>query len=183
MRRLNLGSGKDIRDGWVNLDSARLPGVNVVHDIEKLPLPLVNDEFDEILCQDILEHIEYIPVLKDLHRILKSGGKLEIRVPHFTSKNNFIDPTHKKRFSIYTFEMFIKNSPYAKAKEHDYYFDFHFSRISSVKITFDHSSRWFFYNRQVEPLVNLNATTKFLYESTGWCYYFPAQNIIVELVK
>lgn len=166
------------------MDSAKLPGVNVVHDIEKLPLPFGDEEFDEILCQDILEHLQdYVPTLKELHRILKKGGKLTIRVPHFTSKNNFIDPTHQKRFSIYTFEMFVKNSPYAKAKERDYYFDFHFSRLASVKITFDHSSRWFFYNRLIEPLVNLNKTARFLYESTGICYDFPAQNIVAELIK
>ena len=85
MKKLNLGSGKDIKQGWVNLDSAKLPGVDVVHDIEKLPLPFKDSEFDEILCQDVLEHIEYIPILKDIHRILKMGGKLKIRVPHFTN--------------------------------------------------------------------------------------------------
>ena len=183
MAKLNLGSGKDIKEGWVNLDSANLPGVDVVHDIEKLPLPFGSGEFEGILCQDILEHMEYVPILKDLHRILKPGGKLIIRVPHFTSKNNFIDPTHKKRFSIYTFEMFVKDSPHAKAKERDYYFDFHFSKLNSVKITFDHSARWFFYNRLVESLVNLSTTTKFIYESTGLAYDFPAQNIIIELIK
>jgi len=183
MKKLNLGSGKDIKDGWVNLDSAKLPGVDIVHDIEKLPLPFGDNEFDEILCQDILEHIEYIPVLKDIHRILKKGSKLTIRVPHFTSKGNFIDPTHKKRFSIYAFEMFCKNSPASKSKERDYYFGFHFDRVVSAKITFDHSSRWFLYNRLIEPLVNLNKTTRFLYESTGWCYEFPAQNIEIELIK
>lgn len=182
MKKLNLGSGRDIKDGWINLDSAKLPGVDIVHDIENLPLPFKNDEFDEILCQDILEHIEYIPILKDLHRILKPGGKLRIRVPHFTSKLNYTDPTHKKRFSIYTFEMFA-NSKFAKSKEREYYFDFRFNRVSSVKIIFDNSSRWFFYNRIMKPLVNLNKTTKFLYESTGWCYSFPAQNIEVEIVK
>ena len=183
MAKLNLGSGRDTKEDWINLDSARLPGVDIVHNIEKLPLPFRNEELDEILCQDILEHIEYIPTLKDLHRILKPGGKLTIRVPHFTSKNNFVDPTHKKRFSIYTFEMFVKDSPHAKSKERDYYFDFHFSKLNSVKIIFDHSSRWFFYNRLVEPLVNLNSTTKFIYESTGLAYDFPAQNIIIELIK
>ena len=183
MKKLNLGSGKDIKKGWVNLDSANLPGVDVVHDIEKLPLPFANEEFDEILCQDVLEHTEYLPILKDIHRILKPGGKLAIRVPHFTSKNNFIDPTHKKRFSIYTFEMFAKNSSYAKSKERGYYFDFHFDHVQSARITFDHSSRWFIYNRLMEPIVNLNKTTKFLFESTGWCYSFPAQNIELELIK
>ena len=171
MKKLNLGSGKDIKDGWINLDSVKLPGVDVVHDIEKLLLPFANEEVDEILCQDILEHIEYIPVLKDIHRILKVEGKLKIRVPHFTSKGNFIDPTHKKRFSIYTFEMFCRNSPVSKSKERDYYFGFHFDRVASVKITFDRSSRWLIYNRLMEWLVNLNRTTRFLYESTGGYFY------------
>ncbi|OGF73230.1 hypothetical protein A3E06_03440 [Candidatus Giovannonibacteria bacterium RIFCSPHIGHO2_12_FULL_44_42] len=183
MKKLNLGSGKDIKAGWVNLDSAKLPGVDVVHNIEKLPLPFKDSEFDEILCQDVLEHIEYILVLKDMHRILKTGGKLKIRVPHFTSKNNYIDPTHKKRFSIYTFEMFCRNSPHSKTKERDYYFDFNFDCVKSSRIFFDHSSRWLIYNRPMEWLVNLNKTTRFLYESTGWCYSFPAQNIEVELIK
>ena len=183
MKKLNLGSGKDIKKGWINLDSASLPGVDVVHNIEKLPLPFSNEEFDEILCNDVLEHVEYIPILKDLHRILKTGGKISIRVPHFTSKNNYTDPTHVKRFSIYTFDMFARNAANSKSREREYYFNFRFERVESVKISFDRSSRWLFYNRLMEPIANLNKTTRFLYESTGWCYSFPAQNIEIELTK
>jgi len=32
--RLNLGYDRDIRDGWQNIDSAALPGVDVVVDLE-----------------------------------------------------------------------------------------------------------------------------------------------------
>ncbi len=46
--------------GWENLDLANLPGVEIVHDIEKLPLPFGDAEFDVICCDNILEHIEYI---------------------------------------------------------------------------------------------------------------------------
>lgn len=42
--------------------------------------------------------------MKELYRILKINGVVEIRVPHFTSKNNFIDPTHKKLFSFQLFD-------------------------------------------------------------------------------
>ena len=75
-KKLNLGCGTDIRTGWINLDKFGLPGVDVCHDIQELPLPFDDASFDEILCKDILEHVEYIPLLGDLHRILKHGGIL-----------------------------------------------------------------------------------------------------------
>ena len=179
MKKLNLGCGKKIKDGWVNLDIANLPGVDVVHDITKLPLPFGDNEFDEVLCEDILEHVDYIPVLKDIHRILKPGGKVTIRVPHFTSKNNYIDPTHRHRFSIKTFGFFVDNPDYKR----DYYFDFAFSKINSAEISFERSSRFFFYNRFVAPIVNRNPKSQYRYESSGWSRLFPAENIIVELIK
>ncbi len=180
-KKLNLGCGRDIKEGWINLDSANIPGVDVVHDIEKLPLPFHDEEFNEILAQDILEHVEYIPVLKDIHRILKNGGLLTIRVPHFTSKNNFIDPTHKKRFSINTFDFFVRTTKLGEKRE--YYFDFMFSEITSRHITFERSSRIFFYNRIIEPLVNHSLKTQQWYESSMLSRLFPAENIIIILVK
>ena len=111
MNKLNLGCGENIKEGWVNLDSAALPGVDVTHDIEKIPFPFKDGEFDEILCRDVLEHVEYIPTLRELHRILKPGGVLRIQVPHFTSRNNFVDPTHRRMFSISTFDFFAAGTP------------------------------------------------------------------------
>jgi hypothetical protein len=34
-KRLHPGCGKDIRAGWVNLDARRLPGVDVVADVDR----------------------------------------------------------------------------------------------------------------------------------------------------
>lgn len=48
---LNLGCGTDIRSGWVNLDSAELPGVDVVHDLDRLPLPFEEGRFSLIECR------------------------------------------------------------------------------------------------------------------------------------
>ena len=39
MKKLNLGCGNDIRQGYINLDVAELDGVDVVWDVNKLPLP------------------------------------------------------------------------------------------------------------------------------------------------
>lgn len=177
MNKLNLGCGHDVRNGWINLDSSELPNVDVVHNIEKLPLPFENDSFDQILAKDILEHVEYTDVLRDLHRILRKGGTLTIQVPHFTSVDNYIDPTHKKRFSVQTFEFFLHDAPHCR----NYYFDFSFERIQSISIDFQKGI--FFYNYLVEAMVNVSDRSRRIYERTGISRIFPAQNILITLVK
>src|SRR5919109_476542 len=69
--RLNLGCGHDIREGYVNVDAAPLPGVDVVHDLNRLPLPFADERFDEVNCKDVLEHVDYIPLLREIHRLLR----------------------------------------------------------------------------------------------------------------
>lgn len=177
IKKLNLGCGRNIKHGWINLDSAALDGVDVIHNIEYLPLPFKDEEFDLIRCDNILEHVNYIPVLQDLYRILKPNGQLEIRVPHFTSRNNYVDPTHRNSFSISTFDFFVKNQT-----DNDYYFDFHFSKITCRKIKFLKKGI-FWFNRIIEPLVNLSSKSQIFYERSFLQSLFPANDIIVELIK
>lgn len=54
--RLNLGCGRDIREGWVNSDFIQGPGVDVVADLEKR-LPWDDNTFYEILISHTLEHL------------------------------------------------------------------------------------------------------------------------------
>jgi SAM-dependent methyltransferase len=176
-RRLNLGCGTDIRAGWVNLDRAALPGVDVVHDLDVLPLPFADGAFAHICAKDVLEHVDYIPLLREIHRVLRPNGTLEIQVPHFTSADNYIDPTHVRRFSIRTFDFFIAGSATAR----DYYFDFSFSRITYRHVTFLRGP--LVWNHLVEPLVNAHGTLQKYYELTFMSRMFPAQNIRVTLVK
>lgn len=177
LTRLNLGCGRDIQKDWINLDLANLPGVDVVHDLSRLPLPFQDGQFDHILAKDILEHVDYIPLLKDLYRILKVGGDLLIQVPHFTSADNYVDPTHKNKFSIRTFDFFSSNSDFGR----EYYFDFCFKSVAWKHVGFSRSP--LFYNRLVERFVNLSRRTQKYYELTFLCALFPAQNIRVRLVK
>jgi len=179
--KLNIGCGNNILPGWVNLDISALPGVDVACDIEKLPLPFPDEYFDEILCQDVLEHVDYIPVLRDIHRIMKKGGALTIRVPHFTCKHNFMDPTHKKMFSINTFNFFVKDS--FEQHGRGYYFDFAFSSCREAKIIFEHNSIVFLFNPIFEKLFNISPLMQKIYESTSLSRLFPACNILVTLIK
>jgi ubiquinone/menaquinone biosynthesis C-methylase UbiE len=177
LSKLNLGCGNDIKKGFINLDSAHLPGVDIVHDLKK-PLPFKDAQFDLILCRNILEHIDdYISVLKECFRVLKKNGQIHIEVPHFTSRINYIDPTHKKMFSIRTFEFFVKDSAFRR----NYYFDFAFSKLTYRKICFEKGI--FFYDYLVELIVNAHFSLMNLYEATFLSRLFPAYYIIIELEK
>ena len=177
MKKLNLGCGTDIKGGWTNLDITDLPGVDVVDDVNNIPLPFEDESFDHILAQDILEHIEYIPLLKDLFRMLRPGGTIQIRVPHFTSRYNFNDPTHKKMFSSKTFDFFVSGASYGR----DYYFDFHFSENLATKIRFEKGI--YLYNYLMEPFVNISRQTRTVYEATFLSRIFPAGMMEVTLKK
>src|ERR1700722_966941 len=131
MEALNLGCGDDIRTGWVNLDCAALPGVDIVHDLNDLPLPIDDATFYYVLCQDVLEHVEYPKLLREIWRILKPGGTVHIRVPHFTSPHAYTDPTHKNLFALDTFAFFV-NSDNAR----NYYYDFSFAQMKNLSIRF-----------------------------------------------
>lgn len=82
--RLNLGCGGDVREGFLNLDlHSNAPGVTR-GDVRKLDLAFQEGSVDEIVAQDILEHMshrEVHDVLAMWCRLLKPGGTIEIRVP------------------------------------------------------------------------------------------------------
>ena len=177
--KLNLGSGTDIRPGYVNLDIAPLPGVDVVHDLAELPLPFETGSFDEVLCKDVLEHLDYAPVLRELHRVLRRGGRLVVEAPHFTSPAVYIDPTHRSAFSVETLSFFCRESPFASRS---YYFDFRFERVESARIVF-HRYRWQPWNYVVEPLVNSSPAIQRFYEETAFARLFPAANVRVVIVR
>lgn len=123
----------------------------------------------------MLEHIDYVPVLGEFHRVLKPGGSLTIEVPHFTSKDAYNDPTHTRLFGVNTFRYFVAEHPRC------YYFDFHFSRIAMVHISFD-KRPGYFYNYALEPIVNAGARTRNFYEGSP-LRVFPAANIVTILIK
>jgi ubiquinone/menaquinone biosynthesis C-methylase UbiE len=175
MKRLNLGCGMDAKKGYVNVDIAKLPRVDIVHDLNKIPWPFKTNEFDEILCKHVLEHLDKIDrAMKELLRILKPGGKLKILVPHFTGKTAFTDPTHKHFFSSETFDYFLKSN---RTENRFHYFDFAFGKLINKRIIFGKKyAKW---NYLIEYIANRWPN---LYEETP-LRAFPAIELYVELIK
>jgi SAM-dependent methyltransferase len=48
--------------------------------------------------------------MKEIHRILKPNGKLVIRSPYFVTPNAYTDLTHKRFFTIHSFDYFDKST-------------------------------------------------------------------------
>jgi SAM-dependent methyltransferase len=96
--RLNVGCGRNIMPGWLNLDSADLPGVDLRADLEecaRVPIPLADNSVDEFLLSHVIEHIRgALPLMQELHRIAKPDAVMTIQVPHGASDDAWEDPTH-----------------------------------------------------------------------------------------
>jgi len=108
-RMLNLGCGADYILGAVNVDQFARK-VDLRHDLESTPYPFDDDEFDEIRCMNIIEHLNNIfAVMRELHRIGRNGCRVLVRVPHFRSACLYEDITHRRGFAWRSFDLFATN--------------------------------------------------------------------------
>lgn len=79
--KLNLGSGGDYIDGYVNVD-LYAERADERYDISRLPQ--LNETVDEIRAFHVIEHFDYIhgfDVLQEWYRVLKPGGRLHLETP------------------------------------------------------------------------------------------------------
>ena len=110
---LNLGSGKDWRENYFNVDFDPYWEPDAVLDFGK-PLPinqsldtdrfgkivLENNFFDEIIANDSLEHIPNLMMaMSSCLNLLKVGGSFHISVPYDLSWGAWQDPTHVRAFN------------------------------------------------------------------------------------
>jgi len=144
---LNLGCGTKKKDGEIGLDKHDLLGIDVVWDLENIPLPFKDNEFDVIIASHIMEHIvNFYPLMEELYRILKPNGILKITSPYFVS---FKHPDHKRAFSQHSFKHFRQE--YSK----NYITKARFrERVVELHFTY-HGSMWDFLNAIFNPILNL----------------------------
>lgn len=95
--RLDLGAGKNKREGFKAVDIRRFEGVDVVADLRK-PWPWKDHSVDEIHASHFLEHLdgmERVHFVNELYRVLKKDGKATLICPHWASCRAYGDVTHK----------------------------------------------------------------------------------------
>jgi len=103
--RLNLGCGMDFKEGYVNCDmypeNLNTPFKKRILkvDLNDYPLPFEDNTIDEIICSHVLEHlVDPYRFISELHRILKKGGRIIVKVP---SSCNQISHLRSKHFKNY----------------------------------------------------------------------------------
>lgn len=82
--RLNLASGTDIRDGWINLDAVAWPIARRAPDLiweAHQPIPFADNSVDEIYAGYLFLHVEptrHDGLLADIRRVMKPGARLVV---------------------------------------------------------------------------------------------------------
>lgn len=81
--RVNLGCGPRTLKGWVNVDAARAPAVDVVWDVRK-GLPFRDESCTAIFCEHMIEHLSRVDaarLLVESRRVLEPGGVIRVSTP------------------------------------------------------------------------------------------------------
>jgi predicted SAM-dependent methyltransferase len=107
-RKLNLGSGEFLKEGFVNVDyySSAMPDIS--HDLNQIPYPFEDNSFELVEADHVLEHLmNPFQVMGELRRICSPGAIIHIRVPHFS--RGFTHADHKRGFDV-TFPYYFNPS-------------------------------------------------------------------------
>ena len=111
--RINLGSGFDPQLGYVNVDWRQGVNADVMHDLNETPWPFEDGSAEEIRAFDVFEHLaDVVAAMDECWRILKPGGVLWIRGPAWNSPNVSDDVTHRRGFTLHSFDHFDWSTGY-----------------------------------------------------------------------
>lgn len=105
---VNLGSGKDYKAGWLNIDILERAQPDIVLDLgQPVQWPVRRDglrggevllepgSVDLVYANNVLEHVPDLPCLMtNLLALLKEGGELHVEVPYEKAPTAWQDPTH-----------------------------------------------------------------------------------------
>lgn len=132
--KLNLGCGRNIIPGWLNLDRAPLPGVDVIYDLERIreiPLPFEDNSIDEFLLSHVIEHLHHtLPLMQELHRVARPNAKAVVRVPHGATDDAWEDPTHVRAYFPGSFGYF--SQPFYWRADYGYRGDWQIDKLVLV---------------------------------------------------
>lgn len=97
MVKLDIGCGKNKKEGFIGVDCRSFPGVDVVLDLATA-WPWEDNSVDEVHCSHLVEHLnakDRVHFVNELYRVLKVGAKALLITPHWASTRAYGDLTHQ----------------------------------------------------------------------------------------
>lgn len=175
--RLNLGVGRRPRESYYGLDWIEMPGVDVVADLNEPFSDLPDNSVEAIYTHHTFEHVvNFLPLLKEIHRVVIPEGRVEVIVPHFSNPYGYSDPTHVRFFGLYTFYYFSDEVDQPRRKVPAFYLPERFA-VESINITLMPTLLLFKpVRRLATKIVNSSMWMLDWYERS-WCRHFPADSI------
>ncbi len=81
----------DLSAGQIAENAARLPAINFLQHDVSTPLPFADSRFEVVWCSEVLEHL-FDPAfaLREMHRVLRPGGRLLVTVPYHGKVKNVL---------------------------------------------------------------------------------------------
>lgn len=84
-RKLQLGTGDNRLDGWLNTDIHDFSGNGEVVYLDlRRSFPLPDDSFDVVFSEHVIEHVDYadgLHCLRESWRVLRPGGRVRVATP------------------------------------------------------------------------------------------------------
>jgi SAM-dependent methyltransferase len=185
MKVLDLGSGifpyqsdKQTQEEIWSIDIRPETDPTVVHDLSEFPYPFDDNSFDKIYCSHVLEHLQnVIAFMEECFRLLKPEGRLIIKVPHYSGRSAWCDPTHIRTFGAYWTTYFCEGN-------HDQYGNCQFElislRLNWTRTCFD---KGFVVSRFINPLLSYLANRNTLFCERIWCYWVGGFSEIESVLK
>ena len=109
LAKLDVGAGAKRDEGYLTLDVVPFFKPDILGTLVELPFG--DDHFDEVRCHHVLEHMErrdLVPVMNEMHRVLKPGGVVDIEIPVYPHLEAVADPTHLSFYHSATFDYFVR---------------------------------------------------------------------------
>ena len=108
--KLNLGCGNKEIPGFVGVDRFPCAAARVLGDLNGR-LPFRDGSADEVLLDNVIEHVRDIPALmSEVARVSRPGARVTVRTPHFSAWASWRDPTHLHHLSYFSMDHFEKPS-------------------------------------------------------------------------
>jgi SAM-dependent methyltransferase len=95
--KLDLGCGKNKREGFIGVDCRKFDGVDQVADLTK-PWPWADNSVSVAHSSHFIEHLtaeQRIHFVNELYRVLVPGGTCSLIAPHWASCRAYGDLTHQ----------------------------------------------------------------------------------------